>query len=53
MAARVEPKHPERAVNRFVCEAAGAMRWHLVTPDQETPDTVIDMVVNRLVGSLA
>jgi hypothetical protein len=24
-----------------------------VTPDQETPDTVIDVVVNRLVGQLA
>ena len=53
MAARVEPKHPKHAVNRCICEAASAMRWHLVTPDQESPDTVIDVVVNCLVGPLA
>ena len=53
MAARVEPKHSERAVHRCIREAAGTMRWHLVTPDQEASDTMEDVVINSLVGSLA
>src|SRR3954453_1850068 len=28
------------------------MRWHLVTPDQEASDTLEDVLVNRLIGSL-
>src|SRR5881227_3897917 len=30
-----------------MAEAAGAARGHLVTPDQEPPHTIIDVVVNR------
>ena len=42
-----EPQDSERAEHRFRGEALGAARRHLVTPNQEVPDPVIDVVVDR------
>ena len=42
-------KHPERAEYRLVVEAVGATRWHLMTPNQEVTDSVVDVVVDRAV----
>jgi hypothetical protein len=42
-----EVKHPERAEYRLPREAVGAVRGHLVTPNQEVADPVVDVVVDR------
>ncbi len=45
-----ELQNAERAEHHFPREAVGAARRHLVAPDQEVPDTRVDMVVHRAVG---
>ena len=42
-----KPQDSERAEYRLRGEAVGASRRHLVTPNQEVPDPVIDVVVDR------
>ena len=42
-----EPLDSERAEHRLRGEAIGAARRHLVTPNQEVPNPVIDVVVDR------
>src|SRR5262249_20152379 len=42
-----EPEDSEFSEHHFIAEAAGAARWHLVTPPQEMPYALIDVVVNR------
>jgi hypothetical protein len=42
-----EMKHSECAKHRFARKAAGAVRGHLVTSNQEVPGAVVDMVVHR------
>src|ERR1700733_7476814 len=48
-----KPKHAKFAMHHSVREAADASRRHLVTPDQEMTDAVIDVVVARPVGDQA
>jgi hypothetical protein len=48
-----KPKHAKFAMHHSVREAADASRRHLVTPDQEMTDAVIDVVVDRPVGDQA
>jgi hypothetical protein len=48
-----ELQHTEFSKYRFRREAAHALRGHLMAPDQEPSDTVIDVVVDRPVGNAA
>jgi hypothetical protein len=48
-----QPKHATLTEDHFVTEAAGASRWHLVATNQEAPDAVIDVIVDRPVGDQA
>src|SRR5882724_1885815 len=52
-----EVQYPQLAKHRFDAETVGAARWHLVTPPQEMPYALINVVVNRVVrrypGSVA
>src|SRR3954465_15872022 len=45
-----QPKHAEIAEHHPIGVAPGAARRHLVTPDQEVADPVVDVVVDRPVG---
>ncbi len=45
-----KPKHAEFAEHRLRREAGDAARRHLVAPDQEVADILIDMVVDRPVS---
>ena len=45
-------KHATLTEHHSVAEAACALRLHLVAANQEASDTVIDVVVNCLIGSL-
>ena len=45
-----EPKHAELAEHHPIGVAPGAARRHLVTPDQEVADPVIDVIVDRPIG---
>src|SRR6516165_10685578 len=42
-----EVEHSEGAEHRLPWEAAGAVRGHLVTSNQEVSDAVVDMIVDR------
>src|ERR1700683_3608067 len=42
-----EPEHAQLPAHHFITEAAGAARLHLVTPPQEMPYALIDVVINR------
>ena len=44
-----EVEYSERAEYRLVVEAVGAARRHLVTPNQEVTDALVDVVVDRAV----
>ena len=44
-----EVEHSEGAEHRLPGEAAGAVRGHLVTSNQEVSDAVINMIVDRAV----
>jgi hypothetical protein len=41
-----QPKHAIFTENSLITEAFGALRLHLVATSQETPDTVVDVVVD-------
>jgi hypothetical protein len=42
-----EVKDSEGAEHRLPWEAAGAVRGHLVTSNQEVPEAVVDVIVDR------
>ena len=45
-----EVKDAERAEDRFAREAVGAVRRHLVAPNQEVMDPFVDVVVDAAGG---
>src|SRR5215213_9621331 len=42
-----QPKHAKFTKHHLIAEAAGAARQHLMTPNQEAPDALGDVVVDR------
>ena len=48
-----EPQHAELAKHHLIAGSGGAARRHLVTPDQEVADPIVDVIVDRPVGHAA
>src|SRR3954462_10203536 len=48
-----QPKHAKFTKHHLVAEAAGAARQHLMAPNQEAPDALGNVVVDRPIGDQA